>query len=159
MAVTSDIMESWRRPRRVMRRHLDRPRSEAFAFSLLFTFLLVAFIAQWPVASRASFLQPEVPIFQRMLAAGMGLLATIPLWYGLAALSRLVAGALGGRGTWFSARLALFWALVAVSPLLLLQGLALAFLGYGTQTTVLGAGVALAFLALWIILMIEAERG
>ena len=54
MAVTSDIVESWRRPRVVLRRHLARGKSEAFAFSLLFVFLLMAFIAQYPGAARVS---------------------------------------------------------------------------------------------------------
>ena len=67
MAVTSDIVESWKRPRAVFRRHLARGRSEAFAFSLLFVFLLIALIAQYPMAARKAFEMPEVPISAQIL--------------------------------------------------------------------------------------------
>jgi hypothetical protein len=158
MSLVPDIVESWRHPARVVRRHLSRPRSEAFVFTFLFVFLLIAFIAQWPQAARASYLQPEVPLTQRLLAAGLGLMATIPLWYGLAALSRLVARALGGQGDWYGARVALFWALTAISPAMLLQGLTSGLLGAGVQATVVSGAVALAFLILWGLMLVEAER-
>ena len=108
MSLVPDIVESWRAPRRVLRRHMARPRSEAFLFTFLFTFLLIAFVAQAPYAARLAHFQPEVPMPQRLFAAFLGLIATLPLWYGLAALSRLVARALGGQGSWYGARLALF---------------------------------------------------
>lgn len=158
MSLVPDIVESWRHPRLVVRRHLARPRSEAFAFTFLFVFLLVAFVAQWPQAARASYLQPEVPMSQRLLAAGLGLMATIPLWYGLAALSRLAARAFGGQGDWYGARVALFWALAAVSPAMLLQGLTSGLLGPGTQAGLVGGLVALAFLILWLVMLHEEER-
>lgn len=159
MALIADIVESWRAPARVLRRHLARPQSEAFVFTFLFTFLLIAFVAQTPHAARMAYLLPEVPMPQRLFAAGLGLLATIPLWYGLAALSRLIAAALGGKGTWYGARLALFWALVAVTPAMLLMGLSLGFLGQGAQTNALGALIGLVFLGLWGLMLREAERG
>lgn len=158
MALVSDIVESWRAPTRVVRRHLGWPPSEALVFSFLFTFLLAAFVAQWPVAARLAYLQPEVPLMQRMFAAGLGLLATLPLWYGLAALSRLVAAAMGGQGTWYSARLALFWALASISPAMLLMGLASALLGQNRQTSLLGALIGVVFLIRWGLMLREAER-
>jgi hypothetical protein len=159
MSLVPDITESWRAPRRVIRRHLARPQSEPFAFTFLFVFLLLAFIGQWPQASRDSFLQPEVPITQRLLAAALALGATVPLWYLLAAASRLVARSLGGRGSWYGARLALFWALAAVSPAMLLQGVVAGFIGPGPQLVAVGVLIAVAFFALWIAMLTEAERG
>lgn len=159
MSLIPDIVESWRAPGRVLRRHLARPRSEAFVFTFLFSFLLIAFVAQAPYASRMAFLQPEVPMSQRLFAAFLGLLVTIPFWYLLAALSRLVAGVFGGRGSWYGARLALFWALAAITPAMLLMGLSLGFLGQGAQTNAVGAVIGLAFLILWILMLREAERG
>lgn len=157
MSLVPDIVESWRHPRLVVRRHLARPRSEAFAFTFLFIFLLVAFVAQWPQAARASYLHPEVPLIQRLLAAALGLMATIPLWYGLAGLSRLVARAFGGQGDWYGARVALFWSLAAVSPAMLLQGLTAGLLGPGRQAGLMGALVAGVFLALWLAMLREEE--
>jgi len=159
MSLVPDIVASWRAPRKVLRRHLQRPRSEAFVFTFLFTFLLIAFVAQAPYAARLAQLLPEVALNQRLYAAALGLLASIPFWYALAALSRLVAQVLGGQGGWYGARLALFWALVAISPAMLLMGLALGFLGQGTQTNALGLLIGFAFLAIWGANLYEAERG
>lgn len=158
MALVPDILASWRSPSQGVQRHLARPRSESFAFTFLFVFLLIAFIAQWPRASRAAFLNPEVPMVQHLFATGLALAATIPFWYGLAALSRLVARALGGQGTWYGARIALFWALAVVSPLMLLQGLTQGFLGQGVQANVVGGVVAVAFFWLWFTMLRTAER-
>ncbi len=73
---------------------------------------------------------------------GGALMATLfllpPLAYALAAISHLVARALGGRGTGYGARMALFWSLLAVSPLMLLQGLVRGFLGEGPALTATG---------------------
>ncbi len=159
MSLIPDIVESWRAPARVVRRHLARPKSEAFVFTFLFTFLLLAFVAQTPYAARLSHMNPEVPLQQRLLATALGLMAMIPFWYGLAAASRLVARVFGGQGSWYGARLALFWALVAVTPAMLLMGLSLGFLGQGMQTNALGALVGLAFLTLWVVMLKEVERG
>ena len=157
MAVSTDIVQSWRRPRGVMRRHLDRPRSEPWAFSLLVAFLLIVFIAQAPYLSRLSFYQPEVPMTQRMVAAGLALMASIPAWYLLAALGHLVARAFGGRGGWYGARLALFWALLAVSPLMLFQGLLAGLAGPSPGLTAVGIVTAAGFLWLWAMNLVEAE--
>lgn len=158
MSLVGDIVESWRAPSRGVRRHLARPRSEAFVFTFLFTFLMVAFIAQWPVAARLAHLQPDVPMSQRMFAAGLGLLATIPLWYALAGLSALVVRVLGGQGSWYSARLTLFWAMASFAPAMLLMGMATAFLGQGRQTTLLGAVIGVVFVLRWGLMLREAER-
>ena len=159
MALIPDIIDSWHAPAKGLRRHLARPRSEPFAFTFLVTFLLISFVAQWPSASRTAYLHPDQPMVQTLEATGLALLASIPLWYGLAALSRLIAQGLGGKGTWYGARLALFWALVTVSPAMLLQGLTAGFLGQGPQATALNIAIGLAFLTLWVFMLREAERG
>lgn len=159
MALIAEIIDSWKSPARGVRRHLARPRSEAFLFTFLFVFLLVTHIAQWPLAARESHLHPEVPLLQRLFAAALAVLGSIPVWYLLAALSRLVAKVLGGQGDWYGARLALFWALATVSPLMLLHGLVTGLLGPGLQATVVGVALGLAFLWLWISMLREAETG
>jgi hypothetical protein len=158
MAVTSDIVDSWRSPRATFRRHLARGVSEPFAFTLLLVFLVLAFIGQWPQASRDAFLAEEPTAAPRLLARGLAVLATIPLWYGLAAASRLVARLMGGQGTGYRARLALFWALATVGPLMLLQGLVAGMIGPGSALWAVNIAVGLAFLWLWILMLIEAER-
>lgn len=158
MSVTTDIVRSWRNPRAVIRSHLARERSEPWAFSLLVAFMVVAFVAQWPGASRNAYFTPEMPISAQMFAIGMGMLAFIPAWYLLAAIGHWIAKAINGQGDHYRARLALFWAMVTVSPLMLLLGLVKGMIGPGpallTVTVVTGA----AFLGFWILYLIEAER-
>ncbi|MBL4916350.1 YIP1 family protein [Szabonella alba] len=158
MSVTRDIVASWRGPRAVMRAHLARPRSEPFAFTLLVTFLIVAFVAQWPAASRQTVLQPDVPMTQRLLAAALALAALVPFWYLLAAIGHWVARAMGAGGDHYRARLALFWALVTVSPLMLLQGLVAGMIGPGPALTSVSVLAGLAFLTFWVINLNEAGR-
>lgn len=157
MSVTNDIVASWRNPGKATLRHLSRGRSEAFAFALLVVFLILAFVARWPTAARVSALQPEVPVFPQLMAAGLATLATIPVWYGLAALSRLAAGAMGGSGSWYGARIALFWSLVAVSPLVLLTGLVAGMIGPGTQLSLVGSITFVAFLIHWLLALKAVE--
>lgn len=158
MSVTRDIVQSWRTPRVVIRRHLAQPASEPFAFSLLIAFLILAFVALWPGAARDAVEAGNTPLSPRLLAVGLALLATIPLWYGVAAISHLIARALGGRGTFYRARLALFMALLAASPLMLLHGLSLGMMGAGAQANLVGAIAGAGFFTLWIIMLTVAER-
>lgn len=156
MSVTQGIVASWRRPRTVMRGVLARGHTEAFAFSLLVTFLVLAFVAQWPQAARQAHLD-DVPLPPLLLGRALGLLVFIPLAYALAALGHLAARVFGGQGGWLGARLALFWALVATSPLVLLVGLTVGMLGDGVQAAALGLVVFAAFLFQWINALIAAE--
>jgi len=159
VAFLTDIIESWRRPARVVRRLLDRGQSEPFAFTLLLAFLILAFVAQWPGVARVTAQTPEVPIAPQLLAIAMAVLATIPLWYALAAAGRVVARAMGGRGSWYGARVALFWALDAVSPLVLLAGLVAGLIGPGVQLTAIGAITFAVFIVFWLANLRETERG
>jgi hypothetical protein len=159
MTVTTDMVATWRAPRAALRRHLARGRSEPFVFTLLLVFLVLTFIGQWPAAAREAYFADEPSALPRLLARGLAVLATIPLWYGLAALGRIVARAMGGQGSWYAARMALFWALATVSPLLLLQGLVAGMIGPGPALWAVSAVVGVAFLWLWLTMLHEAERG
>jgi hypothetical protein len=159
MTVTTDLVATWRRPRAILRQHLARGQSEPFAFSLLLVFLILAFVGQWPVAAREAHFAGEASALPRILPRAMAVLATIPVWYALAAISRLVARAMGGQGTWYGARIALFWALAAVGPLMLLQGLVSGMIGPGPGLTAVTVLVGVAFVWLWFTLLHEAERG
>ena len=86
MSASTELLSTWRSPRRALRRHLARGVSEPFAFSLLLIFLILAFIGQWPAAAREAFLANEPSAWPRILPRAMGLLAMIPCLYGLAAL-------------------------------------------------------------------------
>jgi hypothetical protein len=159
MTVSTDMVATWRAPRAALRRHLARGQSEPFAFTLLLVFLILTFIGQWPAAAREAHFAAEPSAAPRILARAFAVLATIPLWYGLAALSRIVARAMGGQGSWYAARIALFWALASVSPLMLLQGLVAGMIGPGPALWLVTTAAGLAFLWLWLTMLHEAERG
>ena len=114
---------------------------------------------QWPEAARTTALNPEIPVPPQLLARALALLATIPLWYALAALGHLVARAMGGQGGWYGARIGLFWALVACSPLILLVGLVGGMIGPGGQLWLMGGLTFVVFAAFWAINLHEAGRG
>ena len=158
MTVSTDLLATWRSPRAALRRHLARGQSEPFAFSLLLVFLALAFVGQWPAAAREAFLAQEASAAPRILARALAVLATIPLWYALAALGRILARALGGQASWYGARIALFWALATVGPLMLLQGLVAGMIGPGPGLLLVSAVTGLAFLWLWLTMLHEAGR-
>ncbi len=158
MSITRDIGQSWRGHRRVVRRHLSRGKSEAFVFTFLFVFMVLSFVALYPRAARIALENTDTPLAPLLLAQALGLLASLPFWYGLAALSHLVARALGGGGTWYGARLALFWSLVATSPMVLLQGLTFGIIGAGMQSTAAGFAALVAFAVFWGLALIEVNR-
>lgn len=151
MSVSGDIWQSYAAPARVVRRMLAAGPREDRALAILMTALAIIFLAQWPAQMRAARLDPSVPLDARIGGALMGLIFLAPLIaYALAGLTRLVARLFGGRGSWFGARLALFWALLAASPVMLLQGLVTALSGPGPAVTALAWAVLALFLWLWI---------
>jgi hypothetical protein len=79
--------------------------------------------------------------------------------YAIAAFSHLVARLLGGQGTWYGARMALFWALLAAAPLWLLWGLVAGLIGPGPALSATGVVALGAFLAIWIAGLFAVERG
>jgi hypothetical protein len=159
MSVTTDIFASWRHPRAVVGGLLARERSEPFALSLLLTFLVLALVAALPNLARESFLDGGSPLAPRVLASAMGLLATLPLFYLLAAIGTLSARMLKAKGDHYRGRIALFWAANASIPAMLVLGLVQGLAGPGWAVNLLGLAAFLAFLAFWAIGLSEAGRG
>ena len=121
MSLTADILRSYRAPRRVLRSQLAEGRREDRALIYLMIACVLIFIAQWPALTRAAAVDPSVPLQARMGGALMGVLFVLPLLaYGFAFLLWLVARLFGPISP-YAARLAFFWALLAISPLMLAQ--------------------------------------
>lgn len=160
MSVALDIARTYQAPRRVLRRRAAPPASEPRALAVLMAGCAMMFVAQWPVASRAAFEDPSVPLDARLGGALLGWLILAPLaFYAIGALTHVVGRALGGRASWYEARLALFWALLAASPLWLLNGLTLGFVGPGPAATATGSIAGLAFLLFWGAGLLDMEQG
>lgn len=158
MSATRDILQSYRAPRAVIRRHLERGVDEGRVFIFLVGACLLVFIAQWPRLSREAHLDASIPLDARLGAAMLGWLFIAPLFfYALAGVSYMVARIMGGRGSTFGARLALFWSMLVVTPLWLLQGLVAGFIGAGPQLTAVGILLLGAFFWVWISSLIETQ--
>ncbi|MFD0980685.1 YIP1 family protein [Tropicimonas aquimaris] len=163
MSVSAEILRTFRAPRQVMRRLLaslsgdDRPEARILVYLVAGCFVIfvshlpaaVAGGPQWP---------PEAPAEARVINTFFGWLFIAPLlFYGLAGIVHLVARAIGGRGSFLRSRAALFWTVLAVSPLMLLRGIVQHLIGPGAQLQTMEWVVALAFCALWAISLVEAE--
>ncbi|MGD9865348.1 MAG: YIP1 family protein [Pseudodonghicola sp.] len=158
MAVTTDIAATYRGPGRVLRRLLDMGQREDRALAIVMAGCVVVFIAQMPRLAREAHLTGQ----ELNMMLGGSLLAWViiaPLiFYLLAALSHLLARLLGGSGDWYGARLALFWALLASAPVLLLHGLVAGFIGPGPARDAVGLIWLGLFLWFWGAGLWQAER-
>lgn len=158
MSVIQDILRSYRAPRAVFRARLGQGPREDRALAVLMGACLLVFAAQLPRLARVAHQTGED--LNMMLGATMlAWIFIMPLaLYAIGTLSHMLARLLGGQGSAFGARFALFWALLCATPLWLLWGLVAGFIGPSLQMTVTGAAALLAFLFLWSINLREAER-
>ncbi|MTH78847.1 hypothetical protein [Paracoccus aestuariivivens] len=142
------IIESWWAPGRVVNTLRGLP--DRALIAILMTAMLVFWIAQAPQHARDAQLDPSVPLQARMGGALLAVMFMLPLLaYALAALvqglSRLTPWGLDGQ----QSRLALFWALLAVSPAMLLSGLVAGLIGPGTALMLTRVLAGLGFLVIW----------
>lgn len=159
MAVTADIGATYRRPGQVMDRLLAAGQREDRALVYVMGFCVLAFVAQLPGLSRRAHLE-GVEFDALMGGALLGSVFILPLFlYLLAGFSRLVARLAGGQGDGYGARLALFWSLLASTPLILLHGLVAGFIGPGPVQIGVGVLWAVVFLWFWSACLRRSERG
>lgn len=159
MSVLRDIAATYRGPAAVLRRRLSGGVREDRALAVLMAGCGLLFVAQWPRLAREAF-ETEADLNMLMGGSLLALLFILPLvLYGLAGLGRLIARVLGGAGNGFSARMALFWALLAAAPVFLLNGLTEGFLGGGPQTAVTGILALGVFLWFWLAGLFAVEKG
>lgn len=142
------VMQSWWAPRRVVRGLVGMP--ERVKLVVLMAAMLIFLIAQAPLRAREAQLDPQVPFDARMGGAMLAVMFLMPLLaYAVAALvsglSRLTPWRLSPEDS----RLALFWALLAVAPAMLLWGLVAGLVGPGTAQLLTQAVLGLGFLVIW----------
>lgn len=178
MAVTTEIFASYVRPRRVFGDLLKRGVTEPQALIYLLTAMALGFVSQLPYASRRAN-QPD-PALEEAIRAEAGdvrqieslevpqdmidakfqafLSAEVTIWffilplffYALSGLSFLALRLLKRSFRGVELRMALFWALLAATPLKLLHGLFLGFVGPGPALTWVGVAWCVALLWVWI---------
>lgn len=160
MGVAADIGRSLRHgPRAVVREHLAQGPNEARVLAFLMIGCALVFVAQWPGLMRTAQLTGDD--FTRLVAYSMfGWLMIWPLaFYILAGLTHAVSRALGGQGTAFGARLAMFWSWLAAAPLGLLTGALAGFTGNSIATNLAGILWIAVFAVFWWQSQREAARG
>ena len=164
MSASGDILRTYRAPRAVMRRLLealerdDRPEARLLVYLLAGCFLI--FVGQVPGLMALPLAGADAPPREALLGITFfGWLFVWPLiFYVLAALSHLAMRAFGAGGSYRASRAALFWTVLAASPLMLLRGAVQATFGAGAALTAVDLLVALAFFALWSLSLLEAAR-
>lgn len=158
MGVATDILRAWRHPRQVMNARLAHGVREDSALAILMGACVLIFLSQWPRLMREAQFDPTKPLDIRLGGTLFAWLFVAPLaLYLIAALSHVVAKIAGGSGSWFSARLALFWSLLVAAPLWVLNGLVDGLFGPGILLKVTGGLALLAFVVIWMASLIEAE--
>lgn len=142
------IVKSWWQPGQVLREMRGTP--DRVQLVLLLLAMLIYLVAQAPVHARAAELDPSIPLDARIGGAVLAVMFMMPvLAYGVAALvsalSRLTSRPVSPENS----RLALFWALLAVSPAMLLSGLTGGMIGQGPALALTQAIAGFGFLFIW----------
>lgn len=160
MSVLQDMVHAYRSPRAVFRRRVGdgTPREDRALAVLMFACALV-FAAQMPRLARQAHETGE-ELNMLLGATLLGWLFIMPLvLYALGTISHLIARIVGGKGSPYTARFALFWALLCAAPVWLLWGLVAGFIGPGVQLSLVGLLALVVFILFWSINLREAERG
>jgi hypothetical protein len=124
VSVVLDIARTYRAPREVQARRMSGPPREDRALAVLLGACLLIFIAQLPRLSREAFFDPSIPFDARMSGALFGWMMVMPLvFYGISLIVTVLLSMTGRPVAGGRVRVALFWALLASTPLWLLTGL------------------------------------
>ncbi|MDF3606620.1 hypothetical protein PE067_10985 [Paracoccus sp. DMF-8] len=142
------IVQSWRAPARVFAGLCGMP--DRALIMVLMVAMLIFLIAQAPGHARAAELDPSVPLSARMAGALFAVMFVMPLvFYLLASVVSVLSRLFPRRISAENSRLALFWALLAVSPAMLLAGMVAGLVGPGAALILCQALAGLGFLYIW----------
>ncbi|SHK10867.1 hypothetical protein SAMN05444000_11930 [Shimia gijangensis] len=158
MSVIGDMLSSYGGPHKVVARHLAMGPREDRALAILMAGCVLLFVSSWPYNARVAHFE-GVDIGPLIGGSLFGLLFLAPLgFYLIAAIVSLVLGLFGWTGGAYASRLALFWALLASSPLILLHGLTRGFLGPGMQEQIVGLIWFVVFMWFWMSGLFQAGK-
>lgn len=159
MSITDDIMATYRGPGRVIERFMRQGRNEVRALLFVLIGGLLVFIASAPFQAREAQIDPDGPLAVRLYWSAFLWIFLLPLMmYGFAAVVWMMSKLARKRITGYAARLTLFWALLASTPVLLLLGLVAGMIGPGAQLNVVVVIWLAVFGWFWLGGLIAAER-
>lgn len=159
MSVTKDIVATYKGPGRVVARRLAMGQREDRALAILMAGCFVVFIAQWPRLARQAHLEGQ----ELNMLLGSTLLAWVfimPLFlYVMAFVVHIVLRGFGGKGSSYGSRLALFWALLASTPVMLFYGMVAGFIGASTILSLVGILWLGLFVWFWLGALVKVHWG
>lgn len=135
----------------MVRALLDRERREDRLFVLLIAGCVMVFVILAPREARLAHLDDTVPLAARLYWSAFFWILIMPfVLYFFAAFSRIVMLPFLKELSWYGARLALFWALLASVPVGMLFGLVAGMIGPGPQQSIVGLLWLGSFLWFWV---------
>jgi len=160
MAVTDDIVATYRGPGRVVRGLLNREKREDRLFILLFVGCVIVFVILAPREARLAHIDDTVPLVARLYWSAFFWVLIMPfVFYLVAALSRVISLPFHSDLSWYGARMALFWAIIAAAPVGLLFGMVAGLIGPGVQQKIVGLLWIGVFLWFWLAGLWAAKEG
>ncbi len=151
MPVAADIAASYRGPGRVVDRLWAAGRREDRALMFVLLACALIFVAQTPWQARLAHIEPDPPLEARLYWSALSLIFLLPfVLYVIAGITQAALWLFGHRGGGYAARLALFWALLASTPLILLAGMVAGFIGTGPGLQAIGVLWVAVFGWFWI---------
>ncbi|MCF3973447.1 hypothetical protein L1965_07160 [Paracoccus sp. EGI L200073] len=142
------VLQSWWAPRQVFRDLSGMP--ESVKLVVLMAAMLIFLVAQAPLRAREAQLDPSVPFEARISGALLAVMFVMPLLaYAFASFVSVVSGLTGRRLAPGDSRLALFWALLATAPAMLLWGMVAGLVGPGPAQTLTQLLVGVGFVVIW----------
>ncbi|NNU80743.1 YIP1 family protein [Halovulum dunhuangense] len=161
----ADILSAYPDLRGSIRTKLDQAPRDAQLLILIFLAAGIGFVAGLPAAREQALAVEEPDALTGVLAGRLfaAIFITPLVLFALAALSHVAARIFGGRGSFWSARLALVWAVIVALPLLVVSaaldpilGAALGAYGVGLST-ILSTVAGFGFLWIWAVFLAETE--
>ncbi|MEO0916124.1 MAG: YIP1 family protein [Pseudomonadota bacterium] len=160
MSIALDIVRTYRAPQEVhMRQMRAGESSEGRALAVLIGACFLLFVAALPFLSRQAYFDPEKTFQDLMAAAFFAWLLMMPLViYLFSLIVVLVMRALKFRAPAHHVRMAIFWALLASSPVWLFSGLAAGFTGESTGAAIAAVAAVGSFCAFTLFGLVAAVR-
>ncbi|MEL6449811.1 MAG: YIP1 family protein [Pseudomonadota bacterium] len=157
--MTRNIAATYRGPGRVVSQILAPAPREDRVLYILLAACVVIFVAQMPYQSREAYLDDSVPLQARLYWSAFLWIFIFPLFaYAFAGVVWLVSRVMPRPPSGYEIRVALFWALLASTPLVLLWGLTAGFVGPGPSLQLVGLLWAAVFAWFWIAGTLAARK-
>ncbi len=159
MALISNVLKTYRAPRQAVRGVLEMGRREDLMVVYLLLACALIFASQWPALARQAYLDPAIPLQALLAISAMVWLMAFPLIaYILAFVLYLLTRVVGMGTTGYGSRVALFWAMLAASPLWLFWGMVKGLAAPGAAESAVAALTLGAFLFFLVAGLLEAGR-